>query len=292
MSMKYLGATLDIHGGGMDLMFPHHENELAQSESLTGQPFSRFWLHNGLTKIRTKTAGGQLESQDMHESSGNAVGAKDLILRHGPELFRYMLLTTHYRRPIDFSDEVLAAAARGQSTFSRLSERIQRLTGKPTDQAQPDMDAIAGHFLESEIAPFIREAMSAKIKFLEMMDDDFNTAGAIAVLHELAGLINAFLEHNKADLERPADVIEAASAAFQSLRALGRVIGLFRHADLSAPQNAAQKDLEKALALLVDLRNEARQSKNFALSDRIRDGLKEAGYVLEDRSGTTTWRKI
>jgi cysteinyl-tRNA synthetase len=292
MSMKYLGNTLDIHGGGMDLMFPHHENELAQSESVTGQPFARFWLHNGLTKIRTKTPGGQLESQDMHESAGNAVSARELIQRHGPELFRYMLLTTHYRRPIDFSDEVLAAAARGQATFSRLSERIQRLTGKPTEQAQPDMDAIAGHFLESEISTFIHDAMNAKMKFLEMMDDDFNTAGAIAVLHELASLINAFLEQNKADLERQPDVVEASSAAFQTLRALGRVIGLFRQADLAIPQNAAQKDLEKTLALLIDLRDEARQGKNFALSDRIRDGLKEAGYVLEDRSGTTTWRKL
>ncbi|HTW95681.1 MAG TPA: cysteine--tRNA ligase [Tepidisphaeraceae bacterium] len=289
MSMKYLGDTLDMHGGGMDLMFPHHENELAQSESFSGKPFVHFWMHNGLTKVKTKTAAGEWKSDDMHESTGNAVPSRQLIERHGPELFRYMLLSTHYRRPIDFSDEVVTASAKGLATFHRLSERLARL-GIPPEKTVPDMDAQAIRLLESEVAPFIRDLLAAKMKFLEMMDDDFNTAGAIAVLHEMASLINSFLEQNQAETQRHADVIEAGGAAMQTLKNLGGVIGLFRHG-IKRQDTAATEDVQKLMALLIDLRNGARQSKNFALADAIRDGLKKAGFTLEDRAGATEWRK-
>jgi cysteinyl-tRNA synthetase len=291
MSMKYLGNTLDIHGGGMDLIFPHHENELAQSETLTGQPFVKYWLHNGLTKVRTKGKGGQWQNQDMHASSGNAVAARELIERYGPELFRYLLLSTHYRRPIDFSDDVMTAAAKGMAAFQRLAERIERITGEPVDKPAQDMDAIAGPFMESEVGAFVRDVVSDKMKFLEMMDDDFNTAGAIAVLHEMAGRINGLLEQNRTDSERQPDVTQAASAAFQTLRKLGRILGLFRgEAKSAAP--AADQELPKLMTLLIELRNEARQAKDFALADRIREGLQSRGYVLEDRSGSTQWRKL
>jgi cysteinyl-tRNA synthetase len=289
MSMKFLGPTIDIHGGGLDLMFPHHENELAQSESFTGKTFTKFWLHNGLTKVSTKTAAGQWRSEDMHASSGNAIGARQLIERHGPELFRYMLLCTHYRRPIDFSDDVVAAAGRGLATFTRLAERIERLTGTPVDKAQHEIDQVAAALMESEIGSFVRNAIAAKMKFLERMDDDFNTADAIAVLHELAGSINSFLEMNKAETEHPADVLQAAAAAFQTLRKLGKILGLFRHAD--AHRAAKSDDLEKLLRLFIDMRDEARKAKNFTLADRIRDGLAERGFTLEDRAGGTEWRK-
>jgi cysteinyl-tRNA synthetase len=289
MSMKYLGPTFDIHGGGLDLMFPHHENELAQSESLTGQTFAKYWMHNGLTKVRTKTPGGQMQSVDMHASAGNAIGARQLIERHGPELFRYMLLCTHYRSPIDFSDDVVAAAGKGLSAFSRLGERIERLTGVPHDPAQPDIDAVAGRLLESDISEFVRTIIAGEMKFLERMDDDFNTAEAIAVLHEMTGQINAFLEHNKAETERHPDVVVAAAAAYQTLGKLGRILGLFRRAE--RPEKAKTDDLDQVMRLLIELRNEARKSKNFALADRIRDGLKERGFTLEDRADGTGWRK-
>src|SRR5438876_999812 len=109
MSMKYLGQTFDMHGGGMDLMFPHHENELAQSESATGQEFVKFWMHNGITKVRTKARGGEWQAEDIHESAGTAVGVhvKDLIETHSPDVIRYLLLSSHYRRPIEFSDQAL-----------------------------------------------------------------------------------------------------------------------------------------------------------------------------------------
>ncbi len=286
MSMKYLGPTIDIHGGGMDLMFPHHENELAQSESYTGKPFVRYWLHNGLTKVRTK---GESQSVDMHASSGNAIGAKQLIEKHGPELFRYMLLCTHYRRPIDFSDEVVAAAGKGMATFSRLAERIERVSGSLAGQLPQEIDQVAGALVESEVGAFVRDAVAAKMRFLERMDDDFNTADAIAVLHEMAGMVNSFMERNKADSERPADVVQAAAAGFNTIRKLGRILGLFR---VNERQQAARSDdLDKVMRLMIELRNEARKSKNFALSDRIRDGLKECGIVLEDRPDGTGWRK-
>ena len=110
MSIKYLGETFDIHGGGMDLLFPHHENELAQSESATGKTFARYWMHNGLTKMRTKLASGEWTDEKMSGSIGNVISVKELITKHGAPLVRYMLLMTHYRRPIDFSDEVVTAA--------------------------------------------------------------------------------------------------------------------------------------------------------------------------------------
>ncbi|MGA2230146.1 MAG: cysteine--tRNA ligase [Tepidisphaeraceae bacterium] len=290
MSMKFLGETLDIHGGGMDLMFPHHENELAQSESATGKTFAKFWLHNGLTKIRTKSAGGEWQSQDMHASSGNAVAAKHLIERHGPELFRYLLLSTHYRRPIDFSDEVVTAAGKGLSTFQRLAERITRLNGAPPEQGGDDMDSVAGRLSDSDVAAFCNEIVTGKMGFLEMMDDDFNTAGAIAVLHDMAGHINALLEQNKAESQRQPDIVTAASAAFQTLRKLGKILGLFRMYERPASPQASQ-DIDKLMHLFIDMRNEARKAKNFALADRIRNGLKERGFILEDRGEGTDWRK-
>src|SRR5262249_47711267 len=139
MSMKYLGQTFDMHGGGMDLMFPHHENELAQSESATGKEFVKYWMHNGLTRIKTKLPSGEWADEKMSGSIGNVVSARELIDKHGADLLRYLLLSTHYRRPIEFTDEVLVNARKGLSVFSRLSERVQRLTGQPMTDEQPDM---------------------------------------------------------------------------------------------------------------------------------------------------------
>ncbi len=294
MSMKYLGPTFDIHGGGLDLMFPHHENELAQSESCTDKPFAKYWLHNGLTKLRTKAAGGQWQAADIHESSGNAamVRAKDLVARNGAEVLRYMLLSTHYRSPIEFSDEVLANSKKALNVFARLFERIERITGGPAADKAPDMDAAATALLESQQhAAFAKAVLDLKMKFLEMMDDDFNTAGAIAVLHELAGEVNAFVERNDLDRSKSVDAAAAASAAVQTLRNLGVVLGLF-NPKLAAPAAEEKSGLTEGLmALFIRLRQEARQTKNFALADSIRKGLADLGVTLEDRPDGTLWRK-
>jgi cysteinyl-tRNA synthetase len=290
MSIKYLGETFDIHGGGMDLMFPHHENELAQSECATGKQFVKYWLHNGLTRVKTKAAGGEWSTEKMSKSIGNTLSARELLDTWGPELLRYMLLSTHYRRPIEFSDEVLNNAKKALAVFSRLTERIERLLGGPLKDSSQDMDQAATRLLDSEVGPFVRQIMGDKMRFLEMMDDDFNTAGAIAVLHEMAGAINAFLEQNRADTQRQPDVIQAATAATQSLRHLGQILGLFRP-EMPGLRGGESGTVEQLMALVIQVRNEARKTKQFALADSVRDGLKKIGITLEDRPDGTGWRR-
>jgi cysteinyl-tRNA synthetase len=295
MSMKYLGATFDIHGGGMDLMFPHHENELAQSESATGQPFVRYWLHNGLTRVRTKSRSGEWKAEDMHESAGNAVRVHDLLDRYGPELIRYLLLSSHYRSPIDFSDEALAGAKKGLGGFERLFERVERIAGKPMTEKSDDMDRGASELLESEQhAPFAKSVLALKMKFLETMDDDFNTGGAIGVLHELANEINAFIARNEIEKNKQPPQAAASLAAAHTLRNLGMVLGLFNPASRGPAGGEGKADqgvLNQVMGLLIKLRQEARAGKDFALADRIRDGLGEIGITLEDRADGTGWRK-
>jgi cysteinyl-tRNA synthetase len=290
MSKKYLGEMFDIHGGGEDLKFPHHENELAQSESASGKPLAKYWMHNGLTRIKTKMASGEWAQEKMSKSLGNAIDAQGLLTIHGAELLRYMLLCTHYRRPIEFTDEVLASSKKGLSVFSRLVERIERVTGKPLNGDVLDMDHAAGKLLESEVGPFARQVLADKMRFLEMMDDDFNTAGAISVMHDLAGQVNSFLEANRAEANRQPDVLEAAAAATKTIRSLGQILGLFQ-ANVRQPETQQPALVDQLMKLLIQLRNDARQSKNFAIADAVRNGLKELGITLEDRPSGTGWRK-
>src|SRR2546421_3946332 len=228
MSMKYLGQRLDIHGGGMDLLFPHHENELAQSESATGQPFAKYWMHNGLTRMKTKLASGEWQDEKMSGSLGNVVSARQLIDNYGADLLRYMLLSTHYRRPIEFTDEVISNARKGLSGFPRLIERVERINGAPLADNAQEMDQVASGLLETEAAPLAKAAMDLKMKFLEMMDDDFNTAGAIAVMHELAGQVNGVIEKHQVEKNKQAEMLSAATAATVTVRKLGSLLGLFR----------------------------------------------------------------
>src|SRR2546423_1854360 len=292
MSMKYLGETFDMHGGGMDLMFPHHENELAQSESATGQEFVKFWMHNGITKVRTKARGGEWQAEDIHESAGTAVGVRvtDLIETHSPDVIRYLLLSSHYRRPIEFSDQALADARKALGAFARLFERVQRLNGQPLTEDVPDMDRTAAALLEGDHGDFARSILNLKMKFLEMMDDDFNTAGAIAVMHELSGEINAFIEKHNIEHNKQAELIQASAAAAQSLRKLGLVLGLFRPG-YARPESRDSDLADQLMKLLIEIRARAREEKNFALADQVRKGLEAIGVTLEDRQDGTIWRK-
>ena len=273
MSMKYLGESFDLHGGGIDLLFPHHENELAQSESATGLPFAKCWMHNGLTRMKTKAASGEWRAEKMSGSVGNVVSARELIDAHGADLLRYLILGTHYRSPIDFSDETVAAAKKGMGTFTRLFERVERLgigpaSGEPT-AAVADLRA----------------------KFLAAMDDDFNTAGAIGALHELAGEINALIERSGVETSRDAAAVKQVAGAVSVLRELAAVLGLFESGSLAKPQAADESTVDELMALLIDLRAEARARKDFATGDAIRKRLGEMGITLEDRAGGTEWRK-
>lgn len=277
MSMKYLGDTLDIHGGGLDLQFPHHENELAQSESCTGKPFARYWMHNGLTRIKTKAASGEWKDEKMSGSIGNVVSARQLVEQFGPELVRYFLLSTHYRRPIEFTDEVLDNCKKAYSVFTRLFERVERL----------------GASIAPAAGPLMEEAAAYRQRFVDMMDDDFNSAGAIAVLHEFAGSINSFIEKNSLEKSKDASGVAAARAAIESLKDLGHLLGLFRFAaEASTASRGEEAQLvDELMKLFIRVRADARKGKNFATADGIRKGLAEIGITLEDRADGTVWHK-
>ncbi|HWE01690.1 MAG TPA: cysteine--tRNA ligase [Tepidisphaeraceae bacterium] len=291
MSIKYLGETFDIHGGGLDLQFPHHENELAQSESATDKIFAKYWMHNGLTRKATKLPGGQIRYDKESKSLGNVTDARELITKNGADFVRYLLLCSHYRSPIDNSEEVMAAVKKGLATFRRLFDRVERLTGKPLAPAGEDVDfelpAISG-----TPADYAGTVLGLKAKFLDAMDDDFNTAGAIAALHELAGEINGFIERNGLEKSKHPDLLAAAVAGARILQNLGRILGLFNPKLAGAGAGAKADALPGQLMdLIIRLRQELRTSKNFALADQLRKDLIAIGITLEDRADGTNWKR-
>jgi cysteinyl-tRNA synthetase len=286
MSMKLLGETLDIHGGGLDLQFPHHENELAQSESFTGKPFARFWMHNGLLKMGTAKMAGSI---------GNVVNIGDLLERHHPETVRFLLLSTHYRTPIEYSDDRLAETARALQSFYRFFERYARITGSSFYTLSPATHGVG-------------ELASLRGRFFECMDDDFNTGGAVGVLFELLSALNRGADANK--LEESSATRQAKDEFTREvsvLRELSSIMGLFWEpiaapqgdqnllmslqavaADLGIPLN---DDMGGTMESLMQARADARKAKNFALGDQIRKRLADLGVTLEDRpGGKTDWR--
>jgi len=201
-----------------------------------------------------------------------------------------LVLSTHYRRPIEFNDEVIANSKKGLSVFTRLFERVQRITGAALADDAQDMDRFANTLLDTEHGPFARAVLNFKMKFLEMMDDDFNTAGAIAVMHELAGEINAFVEKHDIEQKKQPELTAAVTAAAQSLRKLALVLGLLRPG-FAKPQAPDSGLTDQLMRLLIDIRADARKDKNFALADSVRKGLAAIGVTLEDRPDGTIWRK-
>jgi cysteinyl-tRNA synthetase len=302
MSMKYLGQTLDIHGGGLDLQFPHHENELAQSESYTEKPFAKYWMHNGLMKLGDRKMAG---------SVGNVVNVRDMLRTFPAETLRFVLLSTHYRSPIDFNESSIQQVQRGVDSFYRFFERYQRVTGgsfyavkAPTRFAPFDLDGAPSEFLA--------EVSRLRGTFLEAMADDFNTGGAIGVLYELLTALNRFADARQ--LESPSAAPEA-KAEFQRgvvvLRELGQILGLFREPVTTAKggneelvrgltqlvndlRDAAgqelPRDVDGLMRLLITLRAEARKAKNYKVADQIRERLEKLRIILEDHPGGTGWR--
>jgi cysteinyl-tRNA synthetase len=304
MTMKLLGATLDIHGGGLDLQFPHHENELAQSESFTGQTFVRYWMHNGLMKIRSQgrkikddpnAPEGELEK--MSKSLGNEIVVSRVLEKHSPETLRFLLLSTHYRSPIEYSEDRLSELKRALDAFHRLFERFERITGcsffelVPRSLRQHEV-AFKVEDQKSDTEERLLLGRNAYREFREAMDDDFNTAGAIAALFELVGRLNYFADQY-GEFNDPATRAGSKFASFkegiQILRDLSSILGLFTAA--SAKKDAGGDQLVTSLMqLLIDLRAECRKAKNFAMADTIRQRLAVLGVTLEDRQGGTTWR--
>ena len=302
MATKLLGDTLDIHGGGLDLQFPHHENELAQSESATGKDFARFWMHNGLLKMG---------SAKMAGSVGNVVNIADLLQRHSAETVRFLLLSTHYRSPIEYSDERLDEVAKSLQGFYRFFERYERVMGEsfyelshlevkdffpipPAGSGRGAHAAIVGGTLAS--------------KFLMRMDDDFNTGGAIGTLFEALNEANSatdVYESRKSDDDTP--LLAAARKATvrihaQELRTMGYILGLFWEPPAKVTLGGGDALVSGLMQLLIDLRGNLRTEAKgaakdnplkaalFAQTDVIRKRLADLGVTLEDRPAETTWR--
>ncbi len=255
MNLHHLGEQLDIHGGGADLIFPHHENEIAQSESYTGKPYVRYWLHNGML---------QMAGEKMSKSLGNLVTIEDFLAEHEADVLRVMVLSSHYRSPLTFTDETIAQAEKA----------LERLRGG----LRPAHAGAAGA-PEATAEALRAQAESARQGFIKAMDDDFNAAAALGHLFDLVRAINQSRDAGAT----PAQL----QPAQETLRELAGVLGL----DLTKqPARAGQAEAAPFVDLLIEIRSDLRAAKQWALADKIRDRLAEMGVQLEDTPGGTLWR--
>ena len=252
MSQKYLGKTFDIHAGGNDLIFPHHENEIAQSEALTGEPFAHYWMHFGFLNI---------DNEKMSKSLGNFFTARDILEKYSAEVIRFYYMQTHYRSPLNFTHEGLEAAKTG---LQKLQGLYDALEDAKTGSASFD---VAAH----------------EQRFIDAMNDDFNTSAAFGALFDMTREANTAL-HADTGMD---DASRASLRDFLQ-RSCEGVFGI-----LSSEKDdggASSALLDGVMQLMIELRAEARNEKQWALSDRIRDGLKELGIVLEDSRDGTRWK--
>lgn len=280
MGTRYLGQTMDIHGGGKDLIFPHHENEIAQSEMAFGRPFVRFWIHNGFVNIN---------NEKMSKSLGNFFTIRDVLKNVHPEALRLFVISKHYRSPVDFSDETVAEAERGL-------ERLYTTLDAVGQRAEPGTDENIGEeVLKKEDTELFEKTALLPGAFNEAMENDFNTAQAIGYIFALQRNLQRFLDKfGRKNLKGAAGAL--ARMAADSLLAHCNILGLLQ----GAPQEflERQRNLkltstgvsEEELNRLIALRHRARQEKNFAEADRIRKELDEKRIQLEDSPQGTTWR--
>ena len=257
MATKYLGDTIDIHGGGQDLTFPHHENEIAQSEACTGHTFAHYWLHNGFVTIGK-------QDEKMSKSLGNFVLLRDLLAAYDPMIIRYMLATTHYRRPLRYDEAVITEA---QANVNKLREAIRRLKHRQ-EQASADLE---------DHETWLTEINGIQEQFVTAMDDDFNASNGITALFDLVKSLNRYLE------------LEVTSQAVLSLydKVLHDLLAVFG-LDLEDKSNSIDQEIEA----LIEERRQARANKDFARSDAIRDQLKEQGILLDDTPQGTVWKRV
>ena len=300
MSRSSLGETFDIHGGGLDLVFPHHENEIAQSECCHGKPMARYWMHNGLMRADAAgKVGGRSEREQSEDPvadteskisrSQGAGGLADLIQQQGGERIRFFLLRTHYRSTILYSEEGIEEAGTALDSFYRFFERFGRVSGEDFYQLP-----IARNRTEGEIEhvdhPLLAEVHQCRSRFLEWMDDDFNTAGATSELFELIRLLNRFIDEKQLEGPQPngTDDLTSLTTAASTLRELGQLLGLF----LEKPEPPVKNDqrVDELVQSLIRLRASCRENGDYTMADRIRDELAELGISLEDRTGETGWR--
>jgi cysteinyl-tRNA synthetase len=271
MSLKHLGETFDIHGGGADLIFPHHENEIAQSEAYTGKAFVKYWVHNGFITI---------DKEKMSKSLGNFFTIQEILNKFDAEVVRFFLLSTHYRSPIEFSDEQLRETEASVDRYYTTVLRIKDFLLMESSKSKPGTDESAFHeFLDTFTD-----------KFREAMDDDFNTALAVGNIFELIRVINKYLDSNPAGHK----AIELVNKSRDRLNECGDVLNVFNRTPeewykaLMYIKNIGFS--EKDIVIKIDERQKARKEKNWAVADSIRRELEERGILLEDKKDGTSWK--
>ncbi|RLL40775.1 cysteine--tRNA ligase [Oceanobacillus piezotolerans] len=255
MAKKYLGDTIDIHAGGQDLTFPHHENEIAQSEAKNEKTFANYWMHNGYININ---------NEKMSKSLGNFVLTRELLERHNPKVIRFFMLSVHYRNPINFTEELLENA---ENSFDRIKTAYFNLEHRKASSL---------NLVDQK--DWLEKIHRFKKQFEAEMDDDFNTANAISVLFELTKETNVYLQLDQTSIE----VINAFQKAFSTML---EVLGIEMTEDKEA------KLLDEEIEELIEERNEARKNRNFARADEIRDMLKDRGIILEDTPQGVRWKR-
>ena len=303
MSRKILGETFDFHGGGLDLIFPHHENEIAQSECCHGKPQAKYWLHNGLMQAaseagkvggrttRAADAAGATHQAGKISKSTGASPFSELLQRHSPEAIRFFLLSTHYRSPIQYSEELLDETARSLERIYAFFKRYERITGESFYKiAQPAIRS-AGDF-DPGNDPTRKQIAEIRTQFLEAMDDDFNTGSAVGKLFDLVRLLNKFVDAEKLEVggQPASDSLATLRQGATTLRELAATLGLFRK-PVEAKSTGDDSLVGDLMKLVIALRAAARKNKDFATADLIRKRLAELGIMLEDRPGGTEWSR-
>ena len=276
MSQKYLGETLDIHGGGKDLIFPHHENEIAQSEAATGKPFARYWIHNGFVN---------LNKEKMSKSLGNILTIKEILKDWHPEVLRLFFLSHHYRSPVDYSDDSFNEAKSGLDRFYTTLRAVQGELKRP---------ALPKKKIDSHVMDDSRKAIeSFQTRFEEAMDDDFNTAQALGHFYDLQTQLNSLLTLSK---NQPTEeMVVLFQKGLDAFSKMGWVFGLFRNdpqAYLNEQKRAGLKKMgisEEEIIRLIDERDGARREKDWKKADEIRNHLLSKGIALE---ASTRWKGV
>ena len=283
MSCRHLGETFDVHGGGKDLIFPHHENEVAQSEGASGKSFVKYWLHNGFVNV---------DQEKMSKSLGNFFTIRELLNRYHPEILRFFLLTTHYRSPIDYTDQNLTEAEKGLEKIYSTLESINRTV--EGGAVSPHAGYRKGEGPEAKTEAEAEEQInSLRERFGEAMDDDFNTALAIAAIFDTVRAINGWI--NTASFAGNPDAMEILKKAKEALLDTGEVMGILGTEPvkfLEELQGRRSKEHEidkKEIENLVAERWQARHEKDWQKSDEIRDRLAEVGVMLKDGPEGTSW---
>lgn len=262
MGLKYLGKQFDIHGGARDLIFPHHENEIAQSESITGtKPFVKYWLHTGFLKIN---------GEKMAKSLGNYITVREALKKYSADAIRLFVMSTHYRSEIDFTDERLNGA---ETSLNRLQSSLESLEETKKVSVKREATKIEQKFNQNVV--------KLKEKFVSAMDEDFNTPQALAALFDMSKEINRFLAEQK---QISSDVLEQV---FNSFSGLAKALGLFQQ---EKTKDIGGQVTDELVQLLFDLREQLRKKGDYGLSDEIRSRMKEAGLVIEDTAEGPKWK--